>query len=150
MKKIADAKLKNDDFVEIYHSQKLITCNATELMLRCYAELIKNKFNLGNTLGLFNDCQTIWVENKNVPIGGICFSVQPEYLQAWINFSFTSPEWLRYGVNSLCHFELEKIMKSEGLKYIGSHVHMDNLNRIKSCESVGMTAQFYRMSKAIL
>jgi hypothetical protein len=45
------------------------------------------------------------------------------------------------------YFEIEA--KKLGSTKIASHVHVDNIPRQASCESVNMKPEFYRMEKTI-
>lgn len=142
-------QINNGLSVSLYYAKSLVECNATALMLTTFAELLNNGHSTGPNLGFNNESQVIWAELDNKPIGGICFTFIQKLLQSWINFSFTDPGYRGLGINKICHTELEKLMRTNGLKYIASHVHVDNLNRINSCKKVGMQATFYRMSKTI-
>lgn len=142
--------LKNGKIAKIYYSNGLSTCRAVPLMLRTYADLIDEGFNIENSISFFNGSEIIWAEYDNMPIGGICFTKTTQgIIQNWISLSFTDLGWRNLGVNFICHRELEKLTIDAGIRYISSFVHVNNTSRIKSCEKVGMTAEFYRMSKKL-
>lgn len=139
---------KSGKEVKVYH-KRIAESSAVTLMLRCYAELIEAGFNIKSSIGFSNECQIIWCEYLDKPIGGICFQELPVISQAWINFSFTDTIWRQQGINTICHRYLENYMVKRNLKTVSSHVHVNNIARIKSCEKVGMFPEFYRMSKNI-
>ena len=143
---LSDDVLSNSIAVKAYYA-KTAESRAASLMLRLYADLIDSGFAIG--VAIPNNSHIIWLEQNNAPIGGICYSIQPELSQAWIIFSFTMPAYRGLGVNQVCHKYLEADMKKRGLAFIGSHVHIDNISRLKSCDKVGLKPNFYRMHKAI-
>lgn len=142
-------KLKNDSVGKIYFSSNLADSNATGLMLRVYAELIEKKFSTTNSVAFDNNSNMLWIEVNEIPVGGICFSIQQHISQVWIILSFTDPNWRNQGINQICQTELEKKMKKMKLTNLASHVHMNNTSRIAACKKMGMIPEFYRMSKRI-
>lgn len=149
MKMVKSVSLKTGEDIKIYHSDTLIDSKAVSLMFRLYADLIDNKFTLGNYFGFNKDNSIIWAECDNMVVGGICYKNNLELFQCWIEFSFTHPDWRNKGINYVCHFELEEICKSSNIRHIASQVSVNNISRIKSCEKVGLKPTFYRMNKVI-
>lgn len=144
------AQLKDGRIAQIYYSNGFAECRAASLILRTYAELIDKGFNIEYSLSIFNSAEIIWAEFDNKPIGGICYFKQTGIItQNWILLSFTDPDWRGLNVNSICHYELEKLSLKNGIHYISSMVHIKNTSRIRSCEKVGMVGDFYRMSKKL-
>jgi hypothetical protein len=151
MKLLNDSSaLKDGRIAQIFYSNGLADCRATVLMLRTSAELIEKGFSIDYGIGIFNSAEVIWAECNSIPIGGICYYKQTQHMsQHWILLSFTDSDWRGLGVNGICHAELEKLTLEAGLSHITSLVHINNTSRIQSCKKVGMTGEFYRMSKKL-
>jgi GNAT superfamily N-acetyltransferase len=141
--------LSDTSELKIYHLDRLETCPAISSLLKNYSELMSNGFVWSNYIPFKNDNSIIWGEINKEVVGGICFSYETNVNRCWIEFSFTEERFRNKGIYKNLHYSLEDVCKDKGVKAIGSFVHIKNYARIKSCESVGMAPNFYRMIKLL-
>lgn len=118
--------------------------------MRNYADLIANGWARPFTPHNSKHKVVYAVNDDNVVMGGIVYSITAETNTGWIVFSFTEPQFRKQGVYTALHAELEKRMKLNGVTDLASHVHVDNKVRQASCEKVGMMPEFYRMNKKLV
>jgi len=142
--------LKNGKIAKIFHTTGIRECPAVPLMLRLYADLIDSGFNLRSALSFSNSSSMVWLEHDGKVVGGICFEVWGDSKTHWISFSFTDPEWRAQGINQHCHNKLEELTRDKEFLYIASLVNVNNKARIATCEKLGLTPEFYRMSKRVI
>jgi hypothetical protein len=148
MKILLDMLEFNGSETACYHATTLGESSCLPLILRTEAELLEQSLTVRNAVGITSTTQVVWLENQTV-LGGICFNVVTEFSLAWIILSFTHPEQRGKSVNATVHRYFEKLMVSQGIGEIASHVCANNQARIRSCEKVGMKPTFLRMSKQL-
>lgn len=117
--------------------------------MRNYADLIANGWARPFTPHNNKHKVVYGVDDNDVVMGGIVYSITPETSAGWIVFSFTEPQFRQQGVYKVLHVELEKRLRLSGVTDLASHVHVDNKVRQISCEKVGMVPEFYRMHKKL-
>ena len=117
--------------------------------MRNYADLIANGWARPFTPHNNKHKVVYAVDDNDVVMGGIVYSITPETSTGWIVFSFTEPQFRQQGVYKVLHVELEKRLRLSGVIDLASHVHVDNKVRQISCEKVGMVPEFYRMHKKL-
>jgi GNAT superfamily N-acetyltransferase len=117
--------------------------------MRNYADLIANGWARPFTPHNNKHKVVYAVDDNDVVMGGIVYSITPEKSTGWIVFSFTEPQFRQQGVYKALHVELEKLLRLAGVTDLASHVHVDNKVRQISCEKVNMMPEFYRMHKKL-
>lgn len=137
------------DPLDIWLAESLNGSICVSLFLKTYAELVDRK--LSSTVmswADFHKYQAVYCTNTNGQVlGGIAFEYRPIMKEGWIILSFTDTESRGRRVNQILHGYFEKIVMSRGGDQIGSHVHINNEARLRSCERVGLKPQFYKMKK---
>jgi GNAT superfamily N-acetyltransferase len=133
---------------QCFHSTMLGDSPCLPLILRTEAEILEQRLTVRNAVDITALTQVVWLE-KQIPLGGICFNVVPEFSLAWIILSFTHPEHRGKSINSIVHGYFEEMLIRQGIGEIASHVSASNHARIRSCEKVGMKPTFLRMSKQL-
>jgi hypothetical protein len=97
-----------------------------------------------------NASKAIYVEIDNKVVAHIVFDIiKDAYNTAWIIFSCVDQNYRNLGIYKIMHKHFEIEAKKLGSTKIASHVHVDNILRQASCESVDMKPKFYRMEKTI-
>ena len=97
-----------------------------------------------------NASKAVYVEIDNKVVAHIVFDILKDaYNTAWIIFSCVDENYRNLGIYKIMHKYFEIEAKKLGSTKIASHVHVDNIPRRASCESVNMHPEFYRMEKII-
>jgi GNAT superfamily N-acetyltransferase len=108
-------------------------------------------YNLGWASPYFsasNFSRAVYAEINQRVVGHIVYNVLDKGIRtAWICLSAVDPDYRQCGIYKLMHTQFEAEAKRIGCGKIASFVHVDNLPRIKGCESVGMEPKFYKMEK---
>jgi len=124
---------------------------AMSLFLTTYAEIIDNGFASPQVVwGEVNKSHCIYATdiNNNV-VGGIVFEYRHLSRGGWITLSFTHPDNRGRRINQILHKYVVKFVKLRGGNHIASHVHIDNVARLKSSERVGLVPAYYRMHQSL-
>lgn len=100
-------------------------------------------------MSMHNGCHAVYVEIDGKIVGHIIFDVFPAQDRTWIVLSAVDEDYRGRGLYKILHEEFEKITKQLGCSQITSFVHVNNIARLKSAESVGFYPQFYRMHKQL-
>lgn len=117
--------------------------------LKNYAALIENGHALPLIMGT-NNSRAIYAEINGVIAGHIVYEIQTDVAKtAWITFSCIEDNFRQRGIYKLLHKHFEVAAKAAGSQKIASHVHVTNIARQASCQSVGMKPVFYRMEKEL-
>ena len=97
-----------------------------------------------------NASKAVYVEIDNKVVAHIVFDILKDvYNTAWIIFSCVDQNYRNLGIYKIMHKHFEIEAKKLGSTKIASHVHVNNIPRQASCESVNMKPEFYRMEKTI-
>ena len=146
--------MKKIDFIEgqnyeVWQSDSIVYTPPFKLMFECYLELLQN----GQTSEIMpwrNSSLIIWVQNLEKEIlGGICYDFVNDRKEGWINFTFTSPDHRRKGINSLCYSYFEQECIKKGMSAISGVISVSNTAALNSAKKVGRTPEFYRVSKRL-
>jgi GNAT superfamily N-acetyltransferase len=153
---LLDIKIQDDQDalknpIEIWYGDQLGGSRAMPLFLKTYAEIMEKGFAGPYTAwGESNKFNVVYCTDSNQNIlGGIAFEYRPLLKEGWIVLSFVAPEQRGKRINTLMLNYFEKMIKDRGGNKICSHIHIDNISRLKSAERSGMKPQYYRMLKWI-
>lgn len=137
--------------LDIWFSDHVAGCRALALFLKTYAEIIDTGF--ASPLVVWaevNKSHCVYaVDSNNKIVGGIVFEFRQLARGGWITLSFTHPEHRGRRINQILHKYVEEFVRLRGGDHIASHVHVDNLSRLKSSERVGLKPQYYRMHQPL-
>lgn len=137
--------------INLRHSETLAMSPIYSFFLRQMADLIDNGLNLPMTSWNDKTCGAVYAEQDGMILGHIVYS--KEHIESkgylWITLSAVEESYRGRGIYGLMHKHLESLAKELGCDAIASHVHVDNVIRINSCEQVGMKPIFYFMAKRI-
>jgi len=139
-----------DRKLTVYQSDSIVATPPFLLMFECFMEIANRGWA---TFGMpfRNSSSVIWIENDSAQVvGGICYETIDDRKEGWITLSFTSPNFRGQGINSIAHEYFENICRAKGMRHIGSIVHKDNVDRLKSAQKVGLNPDYYRMIKKIV
>lgn len=138
---------KNGEPLMIYYSEIFANTPVVGLFLRTYSEIV-DKGWAPPSITFGNTNRVVWASRENGSIaGGICFEYQDMPQLSWITLSFTDPSERGKGINGILHTHCENISKKLGATQLGSMVHINNINRLRSAEKAGFNPQYYRMYK---
>ena len=115
--------------------------------LKAYAELIEMK--LGQPIFTVDNANpAVYAEINGKVVGHIVYQINTDPLKtAWIWLSSVDAQYRKRGIYNLMHVEFEKLIRANGSRRIASHVHVNNIARQTSCESVGMKKVWFKMEK---
>jgi GNAT superfamily N-acetyltransferase len=144
-------KDKLGNAVSIYRSDKLGMSPAFPFFLKHYAELIEAGLSYSLTTWDDDRCGVIYAIHNDHILGHIVYDKDnPNAAGAlWITLSAVEKDSRGLGIYTLLHKYFEQTAKEFGYWAIASHVHVDNVVRLKSAEQVGMKPIFYTMGKRI-
>lgn len=133
--------------VKVYHVNSIGATPVVPFFMKNYAKLIEdghaNSFMMGT-----NKSKAVYVTINDEVAGHIVYDIQDDMLKtAWIIFSCVEEKFRKRGLYNIMHRHFEATVKKNGSLKIASHVHVTNIARQKSCESVGLKPIFYRMEK---
>jgi RimJ/RimL family protein N-acetyltransferase len=147
MEKIIARELdKKGSQVVVKYTDSLTNSPVTPVFLRNLAELI-DKGHTNSSMSGHNNCSAIFVEVDNKVVGHIVFDIIRNAKSAWIVLSGIDNSYRKRGLYSIMHKHFEKVISDLGCDKIQSHVHVNNTDRLASCNAVGMQPEFYRMVK---
>ncbi len=136
--------------VVIYHSETLGMSPAYTFFLRQMALLIESGHAYPATKWDDDRCGVIFaVVNGDQVVGHIVYDRDNPVASGalWITLSAVDETFRGRGIYKMLHKHFEDLAKSLKCWAIASHVHVNNIVRIKSCESVGLKPVFHLMGK---
>jgi len=117
--------------------------------LRQMAELIDNGLALPMTGWDDYTCGAVYAEINGKIVGHIVYDTNKKPGIIWITLSAVEKDYRGREIYNMMHRYFEAFGKEKGYHYISSYVHVNNKERIRSAEKVGMNPQYYLMSKKI-
>lgn len=118
--------------------------------MRNFSALIERGWSHPVSPPVNNGTKAFYAEIDGKIVGHIVYNIlEDPYKTAWIVFSCVDEEYRGRGIYNIIHDYFEGFVKTSGSKKIASYVHVDNLPRQASCESVGMRPFYYRMEKPL-
>jgi hypothetical protein len=149
MQKLSTSVDKLGNPIEIWLSTTVQHTPCISLILQVYNELLEKNWVLP-VIPFRPSNQVVWIQDTNSKVlAGIIYEYQPEFLNGYLVLSFTDPDYRGRGLNEICHSCYEINCKKLGAVTLSSFVHLDNIDRIRSAEKVGMLPKFYKMHKDI-
>ena len=145
---IATLNDKTGQRVVVKYADSLVESPVTPVFLKLYSELILAGHATSSMAG-HNACQAVYAEIDNVVVGHIVFDVLKPSNSTWIILSGIDPAFRKRGIYSLMHHQFEDVTVRLGCNKIQSHVHVNNVDRLASCQAVGMVPEFYKMIKVL-
>ena len=146
MKKIDFIEDKN---YEVWQSDSIVYTPPFKLMFECYLEILHKGWT-SDIMPWRNSSLVIWIESlEKEVLGGICYDFVSDRKEGWINFTFTSPNYRKIGINSLCYKYFEQECIKKGMSAISGVIAVDNVVALNSAKKAGRTPEFYRVSKKL-
>lgn len=138
---------KNGNSIQIYKVDRIGMSPVFTFFLRQIADLIDNGYGFPVT-SWDDDCSSLYAMQGDKIIGHIVYDTKKKGV-LWIVFSATDENYRRLGIYSTLFKYLEQIAKDLNFWVISSHSHINNQDRLKTAEKVGMKPVYYYMAKKL-
>lgn len=148
IKHLATEVDKSGVSVQIMHTDTIGMSPIYTFFLRHIAQLIDDGLAWPVTTWDDYKCGAVYAMEGDTILGHIVYDTEKPGM-LWIVLSAVKEDARGRGIYTLMHKHFEQVAKDMGKSGIMSHVHKNNLPRLKSAESVGMGTVFHCIGKRL-